>query len=77
MPDPERGDVARYAKSVNTTVPDQALGLAFPEPIEGVNSFHVKSAIKFEGQIAPKADDFGLKVHGVLFNDWLDNCHPF
>jgi hypothetical protein len=26
--------------------------------------------------VAPKAENFGLKVHDVLINDWLDNCNP-
>lgn len=42
-----------------------------------MNSFHIKTSVKFEGEVPPRHGRFGLMVHGTLINEWLDHCQPF
>ena len=76
--DDERGKVALYqALMVPTT--RQAIGVNLTSQTLATHDWDTvvgMFSVKFEGEVPPKSDNFGVELDGTMYNDWVDDCQP-
>ena len=41
------------------------------EPIQNVKHFRMSFFVKFDSKVPPISENFGVKMHGHIFNDWV------